>query len=269
MTRQELIATIREKGSFLCVGLDPDPDKLPGHLNQLADPVLTFNKRIIDATAEHCIGYKLNLGFYQGMGAKGGEVLEKTLEHIPEGMFTIADGKVGDIGNTAAQYARAFFDRLPFQAVTLSPYMGHDSIQPFLGRPGKWAIVLAVTSNEGALDYQFLPLFDNEGERVFERVVSKTAQLGSPDDTMFVVGATQSEVLERVRERVPGHFLLIPGIGPQGGDLDAVIKGGMNENVGLIVTASRSIIYAGNGKDFDKAAADASREWKERMRAYL
>lgn len=257
MTREALIRAIHEKGSFLCVGLDTDPDRIPRHFHGEAEPVLAFNKRIIDATADLCVAYKVNVAFYQYEG--GWETLRKTLAYIPAGIFTIADAKVGDIGNTAEQYAEGYFGRLGFDAVTIAPYMGHDAIQPFLKREGKWGILLGLTSNEGAGDLQELSVGTSEG-RLFERVLELGGSLGSPDDLIFVVGATRADRLRKVRAIVPEHFLLIPGIGAQGGDLERVMDEGLTKDIGLLVNVSRSIIYAGEGSD------DPGREARERAR---
>ncbi len=249
------------------MGLDTDPERVPRHFHAEAEPVLAFNKGIIDATADLCVAYKINVAFYQYEG--GWEVLRKTLAHIPAGIFTIADAKVGDIGNTAEQYAEAYFERLGFDAVTIAPYMGHDAIQPFLKREGKWGIVLGLTSNKGAADLQELPVGDSE-EKFFERVLAWGKGHGSPDDLMFVVGATQADRLRKVRAIVPDHFLLIPGIGAQGGDLDRVMDEGITRDVGLLVNVSRAIIYAGEETDHPAREARArAREIRDQMRTRL
>ena len=268
MTRQQLIEQIKIKRSYLCVGLDPDIKKIPIHLLSDPDPIFAFNKAIIDATCKFAVAYKPNLAFYESMGAKGWSALEKTLAYIPEDCFTIADAKRGDIGNTSSLYARAFFDQMNFDSVTVAPYMGEDSVKPFLEFPGKWAIVLALTSNKGADDFQFLNVTGSNqaanDELLFEMVLKKCASWGNINNMMFVVGATQADMVKRVRKLVPDHFLLVPGVGAQGGDLVAISRSGLNKDCGLLINSSRQIIYAGNGNDFaEKAAAEASRVQKE------
>jgi orotidine-5'-phosphate decarboxylase len=258
MTREQLVAEIKRKKSFLCVGLDTDPNKLPKHLLELEDPVFEFNKAIIDATKDYCVAYKPNIAFYESMGEKGWESLRKTLAYIPENIFTIADAKRGDIGNTSSLYARAFFENSNFDSVTVAPYMGEDSVTPFLEYKNKWVILLALTSNKGALDFQQQVLAS--GEKVFEKVLQVSSQWGSVENMMYVVGATRGEDIGEVRKQVPNHFFLVPGVGAQGGSLSEVVKYGMNSDCGLLVNSSRGIIYASNQMDFaDKARVEAQK----------
>lgn len=268
MTRNELIQLINKKQSFLCIGLDSDIQKIPTHLLSQEDPVFEFNRSIIDATHAYAVAYKPNLAFYESRGVEGWKSLEKTIQYINQldpKPFVIADAKRGDIGNTAAQYAHAFFDTLQADAVTLSPYMGKDSITPFLGKEGKWGIILVLTSNNGAKDFQFLsprrhPLMKKLGLQkkynhpLFETVMRRAMEWGSHNDTMFVVGATKAEKLKGIRKIAPYHFLLVPGVGAQGGSLEEVAKYGLNKQCGLIVNVSRSIIFASNQEDFAQAA---------------
>lgn len=260
MERAQLIASIRQKRSFLCVGLDPDIRKIPPHLLETEDPIFEFNKAIIDATVDICVAYKPNLAFYEVMGSKGWESLQKTAAYIPPGVFTIADAKRGDIGNTADMYASTFFETMHFDAVTIAPYMGEDSILPFLKFKSKWVAVLALTSNSGSKDFQQLDLAT--GKKLFEEIVEKSMRWGSQDQLMFVVGATHGEEISRIREIAPDHFFLIPGVGTQGGNLSEVSARAMNKDIGILVNASRSIIYASSGLDF----ADRAREEALRMR---
>lgn len=256
MTRSELIAQIRAKSSYLCVGLDTDMARLPAHLLREPDPVFAFNQQIIDATHDLCVAYKPNLAFYEAMGAKGWESLQKTMAYIPDTHFTIADAKRGDIGNTSRLYAQAFFGELGFDAVTVAPYMGIDSVQPFLEFEGKWVILLALTSNAGSQDFQLTQ--QDGGEPLFEKVMRRAQDWGSPANLMFVVGATHPEKFEEIRRIAPNHFLLVPGVGAQGGDLEQLTRFGANEDVGLLVNSSRGILYAGSGADFaEKARASA------------
>lgn len=263
MNRDELINLIRKKKSFLCIGLDTDLSKIPKHLLSDDDPIFAFNKAIIDATIDLAIAYKPNFAFYECYGNKGWESLTKTIQYInsvyPGQVFTIADAKRGDIGNTSQQYARAVFDPvssgLDFDGVTVAPYMGEDSVKPFLSYPGKWIIVLALTSNKGADDFQF---FSDGRVKLFEQVLLQSQSWGTPENMMYVVGATKAEMLTNVRRIVPDHFLLVPGVGAQGGSLQEVAKYGLTKDCGLIVNSSRNIIYASNGLDFtDKARAEA------------
>ncbi len=276
MTREELFDNIKSKESFLCIGLDTDVNRIPDHLKNSEDPIFEFNKYIIDATINSCIAYKPNLAFYEAMGPTGLESLEKTMEFIPDEVFTIADAKRGDIGNTSILYARAFFERMNFDAITVSPYMGHDSILPYFEYNGKWVIVLALTSNPGSADFQHLDIagdhedfFDIEEMELFEYVVKRVSGIGTPDNLMFVVGATKSSYMKHLRRRVPDNFFLVPGVGAQGGELEDVAANAMNSMCGLIVNASRSIIYASNGQDFADAAARASLELQNKMKMML
>ena len=264
MTRQQLIDQIKERGSFLCVGLDPDLNKIPAHIRKMDDPIFEFNKRIIDATAPYAVAYKPNIAFYEALGAEGWRSLERTMEYIPKDFFTIADAKRADIGNTSKMYAKAFFENMDFDAVTVAPYMGEDSVSPFLEFEGKWVILLAATSNIGSFDFQEL-LVDNNSEKVYERIIRKSQEWGNPDNLMYVVGATRAESLFKVRSIIPDHFLLIPGVGAQGGDLAQVCRYGMNKQCGLFVNSSRGIIYAGSGEDFAEKAAAAAREMQQYM----
>lgn len=267
MTRQQLSDQIRAKRSFLCIGLDPDPAKLPPHLGRDAEGVYRFCSQIIAATHHLCVAYKPNLAFFEAFGPAGIEVLARLRAQMPHGVLTIADAKRGDIGNTSAMYARAFFDTMGFDAITLSPYMGKDSISPFLGMEGKWAVILALTSNPGADDFETRTLAS--GEALYERVLRTSAKWGTPDDTMYVVGATRAEMLGSVRAIVPHHFLLVPGVGAQGGSLADVARHGMNAQCGLLVNASRSIIYAGTGPDFAHAARAEAQKMQAEMEALL
>lgn len=273
MKRNELVDNIFRKGSFLCVGLDPDMKKLPPHLLEGKDgehPVLTFNKAIIDATADYCVAYKPNLAFYECLGAEGLKVLEDTVKYIREkhpDQFVIADAKRGDIGNTAAMYARCFYEAMDFDAVTLAPYMGEDSVKPFLEYSGKWAIILALTSNKSASDFETVK--DRNGVAMYERVLRRSRHWGSAVDTMYVVGATQASHLEDVRKIVPRHFLLVPGVGAQGGSLEEVARYGMIDECGLLVNSSRGIIYASSGEDYAEAAGAAAKKLAEEMKALL
>ena len=267
MTRAELIAQIKRKNSFLCVGLDTDIHRIPTHLLKEEDPVFAFNKQIIDATSDYCVAYKPNIAFYEAMGAKGWESLQKTLDYIPDTIFTIADAKRGDIGNTSQLYARAFFEQMTFDSITVAPYMGADSVKPFLAFEGKWVILLALTSNIGSNDFQQLELKD--GTKVFEQVLQTSQQWGNDEQLMYVVGATQAASFERFRKYAPHHFLLVPGIGAQGGDLAAVCEYGMNADCGLLVNSSRGIIYASSGDDFAEKAGEKAQEVQQQMAQLL
>ena len=267
MTRQELFLQILYKKSFLCIGLDSDPAKLPKHLLKYADPVFEFNRQIIEATHDLCVAYKPNLAFYEALGSKGWRTLEKTLELIPPEIFTIADAKRGDIGNTSTQYARAFFETMHFDALTVAPYMGEDSVKPFLQFENKWVILLALTSNLGSHDFQFAS--QDGGEPLFEKVMRKAQTWGSPENLMFVTGATHPEKFQEIRRIAPDHFLLVPGIGAQGGELGEVCKYGLNEHVGLLVNSSRGIIFAGQGEDFAEKARQAALEIQQEMAQVL
>lgn len=253
MTRQQLFDKIKEKESFLCVGLDTDIKRIPEHLLALEDPIFEFNKQIIDATHQYAVAYKPNTAFYEAQGSKGWESLQKTLAYIPSDVFTIADAKRADIGNTSSMYARAFFENMNFDSVTVAPYMGSDSVKPFLAFENKWVILLAATSNPGGLDFQNLQV-SNSGEKLYEQVIRKSKEWGNANNLMYVVGATRPEALADIRKLVPEHFLLIPGVGAQGGDLNSVCKFGMNDQCGLLVNSSRGIIYTDSTRDFGKAS---------------
>ncbi|MCU0448826.1 MAG: orotidine-5'-phosphate decarboxylase [Bernardetiaceae bacterium] len=255
MTRADLWRHIQAKRSFLCVGLDPDVTKIPVHLRREPDPIFAFNRQIIDATLPYAVAYKPNLAFYESLGPAGWESLQKTLEYLPPEVFTIADAKRGDIGNTSALYARAFFETLAFDSVTVAPYMGRDSVQPFLGYPGKWVVLLALTSNQGSADFQLLA---TPGGPLFEQVLATAQTWAGPEQLMFVVGATHPATFARVRELAPEHFLLVPGYGAQGGDLAAVARHGLTAQGGLLVNSSRGILFAGDGPGFAAAAGQAA-----------
>lgn len=266
MTRKELIASIQRKRSFLCVGLDTDLKKVPAHLLQEEDPVFAFNKAIIDATAPYCVAYKPNLAFYESMGVKGWIAFEKTVAYLRENypdQFIIADAKRGDIGNTSAMYARTFFEEMDLDAVTVAPYMGEDSVTPFLGYEGKWVILLALTSNKGSHDFQLTE--DAQGEKLFEKVLRKSQEWAGNDQMMYVVGATQGKAFEDIRRIAPNHVLLVPGIGAQGGSLEEVCKYGMTSECGLIVNSSRAIIYADATERFAQVAGEKAREVQAQM----
>jgi len=266
MNRQQLIDQIRLKKSYLCVGLDTDLYKIPRHLLSEKDPLFAFNKAIIDATREYCVAYKINTAFYEAMGLRGWEAMEKTVHYIGKDHFTIADAKRGDIGNTSDQYARAFFASLPFDSVTVAPYMGEDSVKPFLQYKDKWAIVLGLTSNKGAADFE---LQQAGGELLYEKVLKTVSNWGSPDNLMFVVGATQADEFVNIRKLTPDHFYLVPGVGAQGGSLKEISEKAMNKDVGILVNASRAVIYASSKEDFAGAAAKVAREYQEEMKGYL
>ena len=266
MTRQELINQIFTKKSFLCVGLDTDTKKIPQHLLAEEDPIFAFNKQIIDATAPYCVSYKPNLAFYEAFGIKGMVAFEKTVKYLQEhypNHFIIADAKRGDIGNTSAMYARTFFDEYDIDALTVAPYMGEDSVTPCLGYDGKWVVLLALTSNKGSHDFQLTR--DENGVRLFEQVLKKSQQWGDANNMMYVVGATQGELFTDVRKIAPDHFLLVPGVGAQGGSLSEVCKYAMTRECGLLVNSSRGIIYASSGEDFATVAAQKAKELQEQM----
>jgi len=267
MTRKELIEQIRSKKSFLCVGLDTDIKRIPKHLLSEPDPVFSFNKAIIDATAPYCVAYKPNIAFYEARGVAGWQSLERTLDYIPKTHFTIADAKRGDIGNTSKMYAQAMFEQMSFDSITVAPYMGVDSVQPFLEFEDKWVILLALTSNKGSADFQMTT--QAEGMPLYEKVLRKSQEWGSPENLMYVVGATHPEYFDKIRAVAPDHFLLVPGVGAQGGDLAAVAKHGMNKDVGLLVNSSRGIIYASDGADFAEAAAAKAKALAEQMAVTL
>ena len=267
MKRSDIIEQIKSKASFLCVGLDTDINKIPEHLRNTSDPIFAFNKEIIDQTSDLCVSYKLNLAFYESMGIGGMEAMMRTMEYIPDSHFIIADAKRGDIGNTAAMYAKAFFEVYKADAVTIAPYMGEDSVRPFLDFREKWAIVLGLTSNQGAADFQFLDTGD--GELLYQRVIRKVSSWGSTENTMFVVGGTKADHFSEVRKIIPEHFLLVPGVGVQGGDLHSVCEAGLNEDVSLLVNSSRGIIYSSSGNDFGSRARDAASQLQKSMETEL
>jgi len=270
MNRSELFEQIKKKHSFLCVGLDSDIQKIPTFLLDTSDPIFYFNQKIIDATAPYTIAYKPNLAFYESNGLDGWNSLEKTVHYIREKypeILVIADAKRGDIGNTSALYARTFFETYHFDAVTIAPYMGEDSVTPFLGYSGKWVILLALTSNKGAYDFQFME--DQQGEKLFQKVLRVSQQWASEDNMMYVVGATKAVELESIRKIVPNHFLLVPGVGAQGGSLSEVSAYGMNDQCGLIVNSSRAILYASKGQDFAERAGEAAIEVQIEMKNLL
>lgn len=257
MNYQTLVAEIKRKKSFLCVGLDTDINKIPKHLLEFDNPILEFNKQIIDATKAYSVAYKPNIAFYESLGSKGWDILAETVAYIPENIFTIADAKRGDIGNTAKMYAKTFFETYNFHSVTVAPYMGEDSVTPFLEFENKWAIVLALTSNQGALDFQFL---QSNNQELFKSVMQKVQTWGTPENTMFVVGATRGELIQEARNAAPKSFFLVPGVGKQGGSLADVVNYGITKDCGLLVNSSRGIIYADNSKDFAiHAAAEAQK----------
>ena len=270
MTREQLIQQIFAKKSFLCVGLDTDAKKIPVCLLDLHDPIFEFNKAIVDATAPYCVAYKPNLAFYEAHGIHGMKAFQKTVEYIREQHphhFIIADAKRGDIGNTSKMYARTFFEEYDIDALTIAPYMGEDSVTPFLEYDGKWVIMLALTSNKGSLDFQLMQ--DENGERLFEKVMRKGQEWGTPQNMMFVVGATRGEMFRDVRRVAPDHFLLVPGVGAQGGSLEEVCRYGMSKDCGLLVNSSRGIIYASNDDHFAEIAGNKAREIQQQMAAEL
>lgn len=270
MTREQLIENIKSKGSFLCVGLDTDINKIPAHLLDTEDPVFEFNKAIIDATAPYCVAYKPNVAFYESLGAQGWQSLQKTVDYIRDtypDQFIIADGKRGDIGNTSGLYARAFFESMGVDALTVAPYMGADSVTPFLGYDGKWVILLALTSNPGSADFQ--QTVDNEGTPLFAKVIDTAHTWGNDENMMFVVGATRGKMFEDIRRVAPRSFLLVPGVGAQGGSLEEVVRYGMTDECGLLVNSSRAIIYASRDTDFAEKAAEEARKLRDMMTILL
>lgn len=267
MNRNELINQIKIKRSFLCVGLDTDIKKIPTHLLDFEDPIFEFNKQIIDSTKDLCVAYKPNIAFYESMGVSGWNSLQKTLDYIPNDVFTIADAKRGDIGNTSNMYAKAFFENMNFDAITVAPYMGSDSITPFLEYENKWVIVLLLTSNKGGLDFQKRE--NQNGKQLFTEILETSSKWGSEQNMMYVVGATRAEQLSDIRAIIPNHFLLIPGVGAQGGSLQDVARYGMNKDCGLLVNSSRSIIYAGDGVDFSTKARIEAQKLQEQMAILL
>lgn len=271
MNRNELFQRIRNKKSYLCIGLDTDVTKIPSHLLKSSDPVFEFNKQIIDATHEFGVAIKPNLAFYEALGPKGLESLQKTIEYAPASLFKIADAKRGDIGNTSELYAKAFFAQMKFDALTVAPYMGEDSVKPFLAFKDKWVILLAHTSNKGADDFQLLEIGSEVGtkRKLYEEIIVKSQAWSTPDNLMYVVGATQLDRISGIRKLAPDHFFLVPGIGAQGGDLKEVSKRGMNAQCGLLVNASRSILYASSGSDFAVAAAKEAKSIQQEMEQLL
>lgn len=274
MTRQFLIDQIKSKKSYLCVGLDTDITKIPKHLQGHKDAIFEFNKQIIDATKDLCVSYKINTAFYEAMGIKGWEAMERTVNYIPKEHFKIADAKRGDIGNTSSQYAKAFFETMNFDAITVAPYMGEDSIRPFLEFNNKWTIVLGLTSNKGASDFEMLKIQNSNeahlrSDYLYESIIRKVSSWGTPDNLMFVLGATQATELENIRNIIPDSFLLVPGVGAQGGSLQEVTKYGMNKDCGLLVNASRAVIYASEKEDFAEEARAIALQYQTEMEGYL
>jgi orotidine-5'-phosphate decarboxylase len=267
MHRNELVAQIKKKKSVLCVGLDTDASKLPLHLQNDPNGILLFNKAIIDATKEYTVAYKINTAFYEAMGIKGWEIMQATLAYIPKEIFTIADAKRGDIGNTATQYAKTFFETYPYDSVTVAPYMGADSVQPFLAFENKWAIVLGLTSNPGSQDFQMLSLADQSF--LYERILKTVSSWGTPENTMFVIGATRADQLQNVRNILPHHFLLIPGVGAQGGDVATVCEHALTADGGILINVSRGIIYASSQEDFASKAQDAAKMYQQEMQQFI
>ena len=266
MTRQQFVEQIFKKRSYLCVGLDTDITKIPKHLLSQPDPVFTFNKAIIDATKDLCVAYKINTAFYEALGVKGWEAMEKTVRYIGDEHFKIADAKRGDIGNTSDQYAKAFFEFLPFDAITVAPYMGEDSVKPFLEYEGKWAIVLGLTSNKGANDFELKKM---NNEFLYEKVLKTVSSWGSPDNLMFVVGATQADEFINIRKLTPDHFYLVPGVGAQGGSLKEISEKAMTKDCGILVNASRAIIYASEKEDFTEEARAIAEQYQQEMSQYI
>ncbi len=269
MTAQELFENIKKKKSFLCVGLDTDINKIPHHLLETTDPIFAFNKEIIDATNEYTVAYKPNLAFYESLGVNGWNSLDKTVKYIKNNypdIFVIADAKRGDIGNTSNMYAKAFFDTMDFDSVTVAPYMGEDSVKPFMTYVDKWVILLALTSNKGAADFQYMT---EDGEKLFEKVIKTSKEWGTEENMMYVVGATKAEKLKEIRAIIPNHFLLVPGVGAQGGSLEEVAENGLNDQCGLLVNSSRGIIYVSNEADFAQKAGEAAKVVQEEMATLL
>lgn len=272
MHRKVLIGEIKKKRSYLCVGLDTDISKIPGHLKGKPNAVFEFNRQIIDATKDLCVSYKINTAFYEAMGAKGWEAMEQTVNYIPSTHFKIADAKRGDIGNTSSQYAKAFFETLNFDAITIAPYMGEDSIRPFLEYENKWSIVLGLTSNKGAFDFEMLKVVDensNNSKFLYENVIETICKWGNTDNLMFVTGATQASELTNIRKIIPEHFLLVPGVGFQGGNLNEVSQAGMNKDCGILVNISRAIIYAGQNENFATEAREIALQYQTEMSTLL
>lgn len=271
MHRKRLVEQIREKRSYLCIGLDTDESKIPKHLRSSSKSVFEFNKQIIDATKDLCVSYKINTAFYEAMGMHGWEAMEQTVNYIPDTHFKIADAKRGDIGNTSAQYAKAFFETMPFDAITVAPYMGEDSVRPFLEYEDKWTIVLGLTSNKGAADFEMLKIAENstDSEFLYERVIRVVSKWGNPDNLMFVTGATQASQLENIRKIIPDNFLLVPGVGFQGGNLHDVSSYGINSDIGLLVNVSRAIIYAGSSESFAEEARLIAGQYQSEMESLI
>lgn len=267
MTKQELVARIKERKSVLCVGLDSDIAKIPAYLHAFDDPQFEFNRQIIDATRPYCVAYKLNTAFYESLGAKGWTTMEKTMAYIGNEHFIIADAKRGDIGNTCDMYAKAFFETMNADAITIAPYMGKDSAQSFLNYTNKFSILLALTSNPSAIDFEFIQ--NQQGEELYKTVLRKSKDWGTANNMMYVVGATRPEYFKEIRKIVPEHFLLVPGVGAQGGDLDEVMKSGLNEDYGLLINSSRGIIFVSQGEDFAQKAAEAAQEVQIQMAKYI
>jgi orotidine-5'-phosphate decarboxylase len=268
MTRTQLFDQISKKESYLCVGLDTDLEKIPKHLLKEKDPIFEFNKQIIDATHQYCVAYKPNIAFYEALGPSGWESLQKTIDYIPKDIFTIADAKRGDIGNTSKLYAKAFFETMNFDSITVAPYMGEDSVTPFLEFKDKWVILLAHTSNHGSQDFQLLR-DQNTGKSLYETVIEKSQKWASPEQLMFVVGATQADRIGHIRKLAPDNVFLVPGVGAQGGNLEAVSREGMNTMCGLLVNSSRGIIYASSDIDFAERATKEAQTLQQEMRTYL
>ena len=268
MNRVELINQIKKKKSYLCVGLDTDIEKIPSQLQKVEDPIFAFNKEIIDATHMYCVAYKPNIAFYEALGPTGWESLHRTLDYIPKECFTIADAKRGDIGNTSSLYAKAFFKQMDFDAITVAPYMGEDSVTPFLQYENKWVILLAYTSNSGSSDFQLLES-GRTNRKLYEEVIAKAQTWAKPEQLMFVVGATQADKMKQIRSLAPDNFFLVPGIGAQGGDLEMVSRNGMNKDCGLLVNSSRAILYASSEIDFAKAAGKEAFKVQQEMKSYL
>ena len=267
MNKEDLIKQIKKKKSFLCVGLDTDINKIPKHLLTLSDPIFEFNKQIIDSTKDLCVAYKLNTAFYESNGIEGWKSLIKTVEYIPKNIFSIADAKRGDIGNTSRMYAKTFFETMDFDSLTVNPYMGIDSVEPFLEFDNKWVILLALTSNKGSTDFQ--NICDLNDIRLYQHVLQKSSNWADDSKMMYVVGATKAESLKEIRKIIPNHFLLVPGVGAQGGKLSEVAINGMNKDIGLLVNSSRSIIYSSNGKDFASSARNEALEIRQEMEKFI
>jgi orotidine-5'-phosphate decarboxylase len=282
MNRQQLTEQIFSKKTYLCIGLDTDITKIPQHLLSFSDPIFEFNKQIIDATKDFCVSYKINTAFYEAEGLKGWETMEKTVNYIPSTHFKIADAKRGDIGNTSSQYAKAFFETMNFDAITVAPYMGEDSVKPFLEYTNKWTILLGLTSNSGSNDFELQKIikriegldegmhtWKNEEKYLYEAVLQTASKWGTPENLMFVIGATQANEFTNIRKLTPYYFYLVPGVGAQGGSLKEISEKAMIKNCGLLVNASRAVIYASNGEDFADAAAKAAKEYADEMKEYL